>query len=226
VCLPDNEIDRTDIDAKIRTRYYDYVFFGSIHRCRTFWDEVWAAYPRDRIVMIDGEDETWCAPQKGLAWYFKRELVAPDPDVLPIQFAIPREKISHAVPKTRLMAPLIPGDLSTYIYPVESDYYRMYGESYFGRTRKKGGWDCNRHYEIMGSNCLPYFEGLEACPATIMTLLPKALLLRARDLCDRWQNGAPEHEAEYHDLLFLVRTVLIRDLTTEALARRVLEAIA
>jgi hypothetical protein len=224
VSLPDTEIDRTDISEKIRTRYYDYVFYGSIHRCRDFWDEVFSVYPRNQIVLIDGEDETFCAPQKGLAWYFKRELASPDPDVLPIQFAIPREKIVRDLPaKFNLMAPLIPGDLSTYIYPVESEYYRMYSESYFGRTRKKGGWDCCRHYEIMLSGCLPYFEGLESCPPTTMVELPKDDLFAARRLYDAWSDNRID---EYNEILAHVHNVLESRLTTEALAKRVLEIIA
>ena len=223
VCLPDNEIDRSDIDAKIRTRYYDYVFYGSVHRCRPYWDEVFATYPRNHIVLIDGEDETWCAPQKGLAWYFKRELIAPDPDVLPIQFAIPKEKIVWDIPaKTRLMAPLIPGDLSTYIYPVEADYYRMYGESYFGRTRKKGRLGLQSPLRDHGIGLLPYFEGLENCPATLMPWLPKDLLLEARVLHDNWSDSRVD---EYEALATRIRNVLICDLTTEALAQRVMEAI-
>lgn len=222
VCLPDNDIDRSDVPAKIRARYYDLVIYGSIHRRRDFWDDVMQHYPANRIVFIDGEDEGRLAEDViGRGWYFKRELTSPYDKVLPIQFAIPAEKIVHDIPaKTRLLAPLIPGQLDTYIYPVEEDYYRMYGESYFGYTWRKGGWDCQRHYEIILSGCLPYFRGLEDCPPTIMQDLPKDDLFRARALCDSWSDC--DRTGEYADLLARVRHVLATKLTTEALAKRVI----
>jgi hypothetical protein len=32
------------------------------------------------------------------------------------------------------------------------------------QLQKKGGWDCLRHYEIIGNGCMPYFENIEKCP--------------------------------------------------------------
>ena len=31
-------------------------------------------------------------------------------------------------------------------------------ESYFGSTKKKAGWDCMRHYEIVASGAVPFFD--------------------------------------------------------------------
>ena len=44
------------------------------------------------------------------------------------------------------------------------------------------GWDCFRHYEILGNGAIPYFLDLESSPKQTMALLPKALLLKARAL--------------------------------------------
>jgi hypothetical protein len=41
---------------------------------------------------------------------------------------------------------------------------------------RKAGWDCLRHYEIMGNGCIPLFDQIAACPRFIMTRFPKALL--------------------------------------------------
>jgi hypothetical protein len=58
--------------------------------------------------------------------------------IFPISFSMPPEKIVAAVPpKTRMLAHIIPGDLSTYIYKTEEDYYKGYQDSYFGITKKK-----------------------------------------------------------------------------------------
>ena len=66
----------------------------------------------------------------------------------PISFSMPPEKIVEKIPeKTRVVAHIIPGNSSTYIYDSEESYYQGYKESFFGITMKKGGWDCMRHYD-------------------------------------------------------------------------------
>jgi len=83
----------------------------------------------------------------------------------PITFSIPKEKIVSKVPfKTKLVSDMIPGDIKTYIYYTEKDYYNEYRQSMFAITFKKGGWDCMRHYEILANGCIPYFQNLEECP--------------------------------------------------------------
>ena len=67
--------------------------------------------------------------------------------MFPINFSIPKEKLcKNYVSKTKILSDLIPGDLSTYIYKNEEDYYNEYKQSYFAITKKKAGWDCMRHY--------------------------------------------------------------------------------
>ena len=67
-----------------------------------------------------------------------------------IGLSIPEEKIIDYIPeKTKMLSNMIPGNLSTYIYDNEIDYYNEYRSSYFAITMKKHGWDCLRHYEIM-----------------------------------------------------------------------------
>lgn len=100
--------------------------------------------------------------------------------VSPISFSIPESKIVQCVPdKTKTFAHIIPGDTSTYIFTQEDAYYRDYQAAVFGKTCKKGGWDCLRHYEILANGCIPWFENLENCPPRIMTHLPKQLILDA-----------------------------------------------
>ena len=77
---------------------------------------------------------------------------------------------------TNLLAPLIPGRLSTYIYDDEKTYYNMYSNSIFAITNKKLGWDCLRHYEILMNGCIPLFFNIEDCPKLILKTLPKQRL--------------------------------------------------
>lgn len=93
--------------------------------------------------------------------------------VYPISFSIPEEKIVPSVPaKTKRFAHIVPGDLSTYVFHDEASYYKDYQDSVFGRTQKKGGWDCLRHYEILANGCIPWFHAIEECPSRTMVHLP------------------------------------------------------
>ena len=104
----------------------------------------------------------------------------------PITFSVPKEKIcdNHNV-KTKILSNLIPGVASTYIYNTEEEYYNEYKKSYFAITKKKGGWDCMRHYEILANGCIPYFINIKDCPEKTMHILPKDLLMEANILYDK-----------------------------------------
>jgi hypothetical protein len=238
------EIDRSDIESKIRNHYFDVILYGSVLRDRQFLPLVLDTYPRNRIGFLDGEDEIdtsyigyECIPEQNLhPWeprnatvprdcpYFKRELTSID-RAIPISFGIPKEKINDPIPaKVRLMALCDPRDRSTYVYSMENqaDYYRQYGESYFGFTRRQGGWDCMRHYEIMAAGAVPYFENIENCPSGTLTFLPKTNLQIGRHIHDNW-TGCQKDLDDYDKVLSSVRWALLNYLTTEALAKYVLE---
>lgn len=109
----------------------------------------------------------------------------------PISFAIPSEKlVPNVTTKTRWVAHLIPQKRfeprKTYIYQTEKSYYEDYQCSVFALTKKKAGWDCLRHYEILAQGCLPYFPDLGDCPATTMTHLPKDKIMLANKYHKRW----------------------------------------
>lgn len=104
-------------------------------------------------------------------------------EVFPIQFSIPEEKIVTTLPKKEKdFASIIPGKISTYCYENEKDYYEDYQRSYFAITRKKAGWDCMRHYEILANGSIPYFIDLEECDPHTLTFFPKELILEAMHL--------------------------------------------
>ena len=58
----------------------------------------------------------------------------------------------------------------------EAEYHANYRRSYFGLTRKKAGWDCMRHIEILAAGCVPLFVDLAIAPAGSLGLLPKDML--------------------------------------------------
>lgn len=226
----DDGIDRDDVAAKIARRFYDVVIFGSVRRCQAFIHDVFDHYPSDRIAFIDGEDDQLIAASLlGRGVYFKRELNAPGPSVAPIQFAVPAEKITDdRQSKTKIQAYIDPRDRRTYAYDTEEAYYNDYGQSLFGYTMKKAGWDCLRHYEIMANGCIPNFENLESCPVWTMMFLPKFELIEARNALlekghDFFVQGAGRDAWER--LHARVQAILHRRLTTAALATYVIDTI-
>lgn len=111
----------------------------------------------------------------------------------PITFSIPSEKITDKLHrKTKILSSLIPGDLKTYIYNTETDYYNEYKQSLFAKTTKKGGWDCMRHYEILANGCIPYFPDIEDCPPYTMKLLPKDLIIYGNSLYAKYKTKTIE----------------------------------
>lgn len=183
----DSNIDRTDIENKIKNQYYDLIVFGYTHYGSRpgSWDLVTEHYPKNKIAWIDGGD-LWSNLKSEVVdkcIYFKRELYQDLPGLHPINFAMPIEKIASIYrEKVNLVAPMDPRNRSSYIYKDERPYYEQYAESLFAITMKKNGWDCLRHYEILANNCIPLFLDINDCPKDIMTTLPKAQLKEALHL--------------------------------------------
>lgn len=148
--------------------------------------------------------------------------------VFPISFSMPPEKIVATVPpKTRMLAHIIPGDLSTYIYKTEEDYYKGYQDSYFGVTMKKAGWDCMRHYEILANGCIPLFQKLWELPPKTMTNFPRELIAKTNELyfelAEKKLEETDKHRLNTHieELLAYTRT----HLTTTRAAQNILDTI-
>jgi hypothetical protein len=218
--IGDNNIDRNNIEEKIKDRYYDLIIYGAIKRCKDYYDLVSKYYPPNKIVLIDGNDEPELDPIYQKHLYFKRELVENHKNLIPITFGIPTDKLAFPTQnKTQEYAICIPGQPETYIFKDEKSYYNDYQKSYYGVTMKKAGWDCMRHYEILGNNCVPYFIGLEKCPKNTLANLPKELLLDARELANNFD------EQKYFVILNELFKYTKDNLTTKNLAKYVLENI-
>ena len=149
----------------------------------------------------------------------------------PINFSIPKEKLcKNYNVKTKILSDLIPGIISTYIYNNEEDYYNEYNNSYFAITKKKAGWDCMRHYEILANGCIPIFTDIEKCPTNTMTLMPKNLLIESNTLFNKFKNKKiNELNQEVINEYNILREKLIDHtrnyLTTEKIAEYILQKI-
>lgn len=218
--LPDLRVDRCDIEEKLRRRYFDLVVYGSVWRNLDHFSIVRDVYPRSQVALIDGEDGQAIKEELlSCGTYFKRECTRQSSACIPINFAIPKRAIRRSVPqKTRVWATVVPGRLETYTFENERDYFDDYAASVFGVTRKKAGWDCLRHYEILANGCIPFFEGLRSCPAHTMITLPKRFLRKIERgyLGDLFAIPLEVFEA--------CRAYAEEHLTTKALARDFLDA--
>ena len=131
--------------------------------------------------------------------------------IFPLSYCIPDEYIVNddiLAAKTKEVAPLIPGDTSTYIFgpDQEAEYCKMYQTALFAHTHKKGGWDCLRHYEILGNGCLPIFKDLQHCPSTTLTTFPKELILEANQALLPWNfNNKPLYDEYWKKIMVHVR---------------------
>ena len=99
-------------------------------------------------------------------------------NLFPLAISIPENKIVDNIHlKTKFIAQINPYGVgkNTYIFNNETEYYNDYKTSLFAITRKKGGWDCMRHYEILACGCIPVFENLELCPPNTLFNYPKQL---------------------------------------------------
>lgn len=137
--------------------------------------------------------------------------------IYPISFCIPECKIIKEIClKERVVATIIPGNLETYIYKFEKDYYEGYAKSVFGITKCKAGWDCMRHYEILANGCIPWFENLKDCPPQRMTHFPKEIILECM------KSGNIRTAEEMYGISQKLLEYTRKHLTTKAMASYVL----
>lgn len=212
----DDFIDRRNIEERIKRKEFTKIIYGSFTRCLDYIDIVVKHYSKEEIILVDGEDDQIIRKDLlGIGTYYKRELVETPTHLLkPISFAIPKSHIVESVPEKKLQyATIIPGDLSTYIYDEESEYYQGYRDAYLGVTTKKGGWDCLRHYEVIMNGCMPYFPNLEKCPTHTMHTFPKELVIKYNREETINNLTYPEYKQDVENLLEYCR----KHLTTEHL---------
>ena len=163
--------------------------------------------------------------------------------VLPISYAAYPEFVRpHPLPKVYDFAPYRPAAMSAYRHlrlygPLEeARYFDDYSRSYFGFTRRKAGWDCMRHYEILAAGSIPYFVNLSQAPRNTMASFPRELVLEAMSLegvkfelsadGEGVERAEIDHSIFNHTHYFLLLSRLhawtATHLTTVALAKRLL----
>jgi len=223
--LPKYYNDNSDLESKIKNKLFDYIIYGSIRRNKNYLELVKQYYPKNKICFIEGEDCTGVFDTDGII-LFKRELVFEPTTLLrPISFGIPPKKIvtdTTIINKTRDIAEYIPSSPGTgYIFENEDAYYNNYKTAKFGITKKKSGWDCMRHYEILANYCIPLFENLDACPSCTMVNFPKEDII---NINRKFISNDLSH-LEYNDVLNKLFEYTKINLTTTAITKYVLDTL-
>ena len=216
-----HECDRDDIENKIRNKFYDYVVYAKIENCNDYFDLVYEHYPKNRIALLDGGD--WMNIHPSVTYdtmFFKRECFLGMSNVnyskyfnniKPISFAFPTKRITRNQNKSKLLSTINPLDRTTYFdkdnsseykFKTEKEYYEEYQSSKFAITCQKAGWDCLRHYEIIGNGCIPLFHRVENAPPGTISMLPRRLLLQIRTMWENNQDFLIENYDEYFERLF------------------------
>lgn len=216
-----HECDRDDIENKIRNKFYDYVVYAKIENCHDYFDLVYEHYPKNRIALLDGGD--WMNIHPSVTYdtmFFKRECFLGMSNVnyskyfnniKPISFAFPTKRITRSQNKSKLLSTINPLDRTTYFdkdnpseykFKTEKEYYEEYQSSRFAITCQKAGWDCLRHYEIIGNGCIPLFHRVENAPPGTISMLPRRLLLQIRTMWENNQDFLIENYDEYFERLF------------------------
>jgi hypothetical protein len=165
--LPDLAVDREDIENKISAGYFDVIINSNCWRIHS------PVYTN--LVVLDGQDHHLLNPTyvgRAIA-YCKRELLRDVPNVQPIQFSFPDHLVDFTeIEKTKLI------HASFSLYPgLRQEIADMYGSrliddwteymhdikrSWFGISPKGAGYDCQRHYEILGNAVLCMYSDRNA----------------------------------------------------------------
>ena len=148
---------------------------------------------------------------------------------IPIQFSISEKKIIKSLSsKSQDFAKIIPGDLKTYVFESEQDYYNDYQKSFYAVTKLKGGWDCMRHYEILANGCIPYFVGLDDCDSSTLFKFPRDLVKRAMNLPGVSYLGIDHSvfdQTKYYEILKELMIYTKEHLSSESIAKYFLDQI-
>jgi hypothetical protein len=182
-----------------------------------------------RVVYLDGYDDSHVDPVARP--FFKRELLATEPGVFSTGMSVPDRLVRplDVTGKTQLHQTHVQDTEFTsetgYKFTEEKDYYDDLARSFFGITMRKGGWDCERHYEILAAGALVMFKHYDTKPASCAPQCPHFVSYTdKRDFLEKAGrlvvDGRPT--AEYHRILQAQRDWLLTNATSTGRARQLL----
>lgn len=140
--------------------------------------------------------------------------------IYPISYSFPAELMVSEVPlkKTHTAS-------HSYQFDDSSSYLENYGGAYFGKTTKRAGWDCLRHYEILSQGTIPYFPDLHLCPGKTMVPFPKHMILELNEKYyeKSFEQLQKESSSHLHNTMNSLLSYTKENLTTEKSVESMLE---
>jgi hypothetical protein len=219
-------VTRESTLEKIKDNYYDIIVYTNVSRNSWMIDEVTKYTDKNKLFLVNVEDEHWRFEHlSNDICYFKRELhKITQKNIKPIFYGIHKSKLFEgSVEKTQDLSISIPSldyctniSSSKIIFDNEKEYYDDYRISKFGLTKKKGGWDSMRHYEILANKCVPIFENIDDCPETCLINLPKKKLSKIEKSYKKFTDE------DYNEIQSELYNFTKENLTTDCLAKYIL----
>lgn len=237
--LDDDDIDRSDIETKIRDRYFDAIIFGPCNNMIKLGDVnmmvfQFAAQCGNRVCVIDGDDlhgtvheiihhDLLNTVTSTGGVYFKRELLSsPTKFLAPISLSFPKEKATTWVPQKENIFAMESFGAVGYKFEKEEDYYDEYRKSYFAKTSKGGGWDRVRHYEIIFNRSIPYFTDIDELPEHTMFRYPRQLVKEGMKCL---KSDGTVDDRSYVDIEQQIFKYSMQHLTTVSMAQYMIDRI-
>lgn len=182
--LRDIQVNRNDVDQRIKAGEFNTLIFGNIWRQRNefqrFRSKRYLRHHFHQVAFLDGEDHNHTyLPALPYGLYFKREFgkIIRFPRCRRINFSIPEVKIRpQPIQKDQLFAKHCQCEEAyklaqiqehcqrSYLFEEEDHYYLDLARSHYAVTMKKQGWECMRHYEIAANHTVPCFYQLDHKP--------------------------------------------------------------
>lgn len=105
-----------------------------------------------------------------------------------------------------------------------------YSRSFFAETEaSSSSWDNVRYYDAIAAGCVPFIAALDTCPDTVLTTLPRALILEAMRL-DGVRAGTIDFDVFPRERYYTLRDAIWQhatlNCTTYALGEQLLNTVA
>jgi len=107
--------------------------------------------------------------------------------IYPVTFCMPSQRVRPIQTKSKKYSSIIPGE--PYSFDDQDAYMDEYATSEYAHTKKKAGFDCFRHLEILASGSVPVFEDPWTIPKGTMSRYDKVLLDKGEEAtAEEWRE--------------------------------------
>lgn len=131
--------------------------------------------------------------------------------IYPISFCFPDRRIRPLTSiKSQEVSKIIPGE--PYSFSDQDEYMDEYASSKYAITKKKAGYDCMRHLEIMAAGSVPLFEDYWTIPKFTMTHYNKELFAKEKEATpEEWREHFKNHLTSTAMVKYICNSLMIEN---------------